>query len=129
MYWFLFIFILLPAIEIGIFIWTGSHIGAWPVVLIIILTGIVGVTLVKKQGLETWRSAQQSMYRQEAPREQIIDGICIIIGGIFLVTPGFVTDFLGFLLVIPWTRRPFKIFFTAMIMKQIAKGKFIYRKW
>src|SRR5699024_7997542 len=99
------------------------------VVLLIILTGIIGAALVKQQGIETWKSAQFAIYNREVPRNQIIDGICIILGGILLLTPGFVTDFLGFLLVLPWTRRPFKRLIGFIIMKQIAKGKIIYRKW
>lgn len=129
MYWLILIFILIPAIEIGIFIWTGGIIGAWPVVFLIFLTGIVGAALVKRQGMETWKSAQFSMYNREIPREQIIDGICIIIGGVFLLTPGFVTDILGFLLVLPWTRSPFKKLISFFIMKRISKGKIIYRRW
>ncbi len=129
MYWFILIFILIPAIEIGVFIWTGNMIGGWTVVVLIILTGIVGAALVKKEGMETWRRAQLAMYNREVPREQIIDGICIILGGILLLTPGFVTDVTGFLLVIPWTRTPFKRLISFLIMKRIAKGNIVFRKW
>src|SRR5690625_3651653 len=103
MYALLLIFILIPAMEIGIFIWTGNIIGGWSVVFLIIITGIIGAALVKQQGLETWKKAQLAMYNREVPREQIMDGICIIIGGILLLTPGFVTDITGFLLLLPWT--------------------------
>ncbi|MEI3606034.1 FxsA family protein [Pseudogracilibacillus sp. SE30717A] len=129
MYWLILIFILIPAIEIGIFIWTGSMIGAWSVVGLIILTGIIGAALVKKEGMETWRRAQLAMYNREIPREEIIDGICIILGGILLLTPGFVSDLFGFLLVIPWTRTPFKKLIHFLILKSIAKGNIVFRKW
>lgn len=129
MYWLILIFILIPAVEIGIFIWTGNLIGGWPVVGLIVLSGIIGAALVKKEGLETWRKAQLAMYNREVPREQIIDGICIIIGGIFLLTPGFVTDILGFLLVLPWTRPPFKKLISFLILKRISKGNIIFRRW
>lgn len=129
MYWLILIFILIPAIEIGIFIWTGSMIGAWSVVGLIILTGIIGAALVKKEGMETWRRAQLAMYNREIPREEIIDGICIILGGILLLTPGFVSDLFGFLLVIPWTRTPFKKLIHFLILKRIAKGNIVFRKW
>jgi len=99
------------------------------VVILIIFTGIVGAALVKHQGMETWKSAQLAIYNHEVPRNQIIDGICIILGGISLLTPGFVTDFLGFLLVLPWTRRPFKRLIGFIMMKKIAKGKIVYRRW
>lgn len=130
MYWLLLLLlIVIPAIEIGVFIWTGSYIGVWSVISLIILTGVVGAWIVKQQGIETWRRAQMNIQRGELPREQILDGICVIIGAIFLITPGFVTDILGFLLVIPWTRRPFKWYLTYVIAKKLSKGSFIYRRW
>ncbi|MEI3614342.1 FxsA family protein [Pseudogracilibacillus sp. SO30301A] len=129
MYWFILIFILLPAIEIGIFIWSGNVIGGWSVVGLIILSGMIGAALVKKEGLETWKKAQLAMYNREVPREEIIDGICIILGGILLIAPGFVTDILGFLLVLPWTRPPFKKLISFLIIKRISKGNIIFRRW
>src|SRR5690625_7808060 len=89
MIWLIFLFVIIPALEIGIFIWTGSQIGALPVVLIIILTGIIGITLVKQQGIETWKKTQFAMYNGEPPGDHILDGICILIGGVFLLAPGF----------------------------------------
>lgn len=127
--WLIIIFIVLPAIEISLFLWTGSELGILPVAMIIILTGIIGIALVKKQGLETWRRAQLSMYHNEVPAEEIVDGICIIVGGIFLLTPGFFTDTLGFLLVIPFTRKPFKYIIKTYVMKKMAEGKFLFRRW
>lgn len=129
MFWLILIFIIIPAIEIGIFVWTGNILGPWPVVLLIILTGSIGVFTVKHQGLETWRRAQLSLYNGEVPKEQILDGICIIIAGALLIAPGFLTDFLGFLLVIPWTRRLFKKLITLYLTKKISDGKVIFWKW
>src|SRR5690625_3984046 len=108
MYWFLLLLIIIPAVEISIFIWTGSKIGVGPVFLLMIMTAVTGIALVKKQGMATWKRAQFSIYNGEPPGEQILDGICIIVGGILLITPGFATDIIGFLLVLPFTRRPFK---------------------
>lgn len=129
MIWLILTFVLIPAIEIGIFIWTGSRIGALPVVLIIVLTGIVGIALVKQQGIETWRKVQESMARSEPPGEYILNGICVLIGGVFLLAPGFFTDFLGFLLVLPWTRKPFKYFMYKQMRNKLKKGTVVYRKW
>lgn len=129
MIWLILTFVLIPAIEIGIFIWTGSRIGALPVLLIIVLTGIIGISLVKQQGIETWRKVQESMARSEAPGEHILDGICVLIGGVFLLAPGFFTDLLGFLLVIPLTRKPFKYFMYKQIRNKLKKGTVVYRKW
>ncbi|WP_345739360.1 FxsA family protein [Virgibacillus salarius] len=86
MRWFLLIAFLLSALEIGVFIWVGGMIGAWWVVLLILLTGAVGFLLAKQQGIETWKRAQLSMQKGEAPTGYIIDGICILIGAVLLVT-------------------------------------------
>src|SRR5690625_220561 len=92
MIWLITIFVFIPAIEISIFLWTGSEWGIIPVVLMIILTGVIGIALVKQQGIETWKKAQFALYNNEMPAEEILDGICIVIGGLFLLTPGFFTD-------------------------------------
>ncbi|MBR7795813.1 FxsA family protein [Agaribacter marinus] len=129
MRWFLLIAFLLSALEIGVFIWVGGMIGAWWVVLLILLTGAVGFLLAKQQGIETWKRAQLSMQKGEAPTGYIIDGICILIGAVLLVTPGFISDFIGFMLVIPTTRRPFRKKIEQFIKRLITNRKIIYRRW
>lgn len=129
MYWLLLFVIIIPAIEITIFTWTGSMIGIWSVLFIIILTGLIGVALVKQEGKKTWLRIQTSFQRQIQPTDEILNAICIVIGGIFLLTPGFFTDILGFLLVIPWTRKPFKALIFFLIVKKLKDGSFIYRRW
>lgn len=127
MIWLILMFVFIPAIEIGIFIWTGSRIGVLPVVLIIVFTGIAGITLMKKQGIETWKKVQFAMHNAEPPGDHILDGICILIGGVFLLAPGFFTDLLGFILVIPWTRKPFKHLMYNQMRKRLKNGTIIYR--
>lgn len=129
--WIILAFLIVPALEIAVFIWVGGKIGPWWVALLILLTGVVGVALAKQQGTETLQRARQSIHRRIPPTEEILDGICIIVGGILLFTPGFITDVLGFLLIIPWTRKPFKTLVRLYIMKKIAKGrgKIVYRDW
>ncbi|AVQ99609.1 suppressor of F exclusion of phage T7 [Oceanobacillus picturae] len=129
MRWLLLSMLLLSGLEIGMFIWVGGMIGPWWVALLIILTGIIGVSLAKQQGVETWNKAQLSMRNGSAPTPYIIDGICILIGGIFLFTPGFITDIAGFILVIPYTRAPFKAYIGKLITKMMSKNTIIYRKW
>jgi UPF0716 protein FxsA len=128
MIWLILIFIFIPAIEIGVFIWTSAHVGVLPIVLMILFTGIAGISLVKWQGMETWKRAQFQMYHNEMPKEELLDGICIILGGIGLLTPGFFTDTVGFLLVLPWTRRIFKPLLGIFVIKQIEKGRFFFRR-
>jgi UPF0716 protein FxsA len=121
--------LVLSALEIGLFIWIGGMIGQWWVVLIIIMTGILGVYLAKQQGIDTWKKAQFSMQQGEAPTGYIIDGICILIGAALLIAPGFITDALGFLLVIPLTRAMFKQSLEKLFRRLMDKNTIIYRKW
>ncbi|KAB8138239.1 membrane protein FxsA [Gracilibacillus oryzae] len=127
--WIFLAILIMPALEIGVFIWAGGHIGPWWIVLLIILTGIFGAWLAKQQGLETVRKAQQAMQMGYSPQEEIFDGICILIGGILLLTPGFITDTIGFLLLIPKTRQPLKLMIKKQLQKMMNNGRFtIYRR-
>lgn len=128
MRWLILALLIIPAMEIGIFLWAGGIVGPWWVVCIILLTGIVGVMIAKKQGAETWNRARLSMNSGQAPAEEIIDGICIFVGAVFLFTPGFITDTIGFLLVLPGTRNPFKNMIRAFIKNRLNKSTIIYRK-
>lgn len=128
MRWLLLALLIIPALEIGVFVWVGGTIGPWWVIMLILLSGIIGITLAKQQGYETWIKAQQLMKNGQAPTEQLIDGICIFVGAVLLFAPGFITDVIGLLLVLPWTRNPFKMMIMRWIQWKISKGKIIYRK-
>lgn len=129
MKWLLLLFIILPALEIGVFIWIGGIIGPLWIVGLIILTGIVGVFIAKQQGLETWQRARKAINSGYPPTEHIIDGICIFIGGVLLFSPGFITDTLGFMLVLPLTRNLFKGLIIRNIKRMMSKNTIIYRKF
>ncbi len=127
--WLLLLIIIVPALEIGVLVWAGNWIGPWWVILLIITTGVIGAWLAKQQGLETIRNIQMSMQSGQMPQDVLLDGACILIGGAFLLTPGFITDTIGFLLLIPGTRTPIKGFLKRMIMKMMDRGTVtIYRK-
>jgi len=123
------VFIVMPAIEIGLFVWIGGYIGGGWVIAIIILTGVLGAGLARKQGMETWRKAQISIASRRIPGEEIVDGICIFIGAVFLLAPGFVTDTVGLLLLLPATRRPLKSIIKKWLGFMIAKKQIFFRKW
>ncbi|GEN31501.1 UPF0716 protein FxsA [Cerasibacillus quisquiliarum] len=123
------VLLIISALEIGIFIWVGGMIGPWWVVILIILTGLLGIYLAKQQGIDTLRRAQASIHYGQMPSEEIFDGICIIIGGAFLITPGFITDISGFILVLPMTRNLFKIQLKKILKKMIDNHTIIFRRW
>lgn len=129
MLWFILVLIIIPAIEITIFILLGNSIGILSIFLLIISTGVIGYFFVKKEGLETWRKFQFSLANGQPPGDELLSIFCIILGGILLVLPGFLTDIIGFLLVFPWTRKPFKALALFIIMKKMAsKGTIVYRR-
>ncbi|MFE7063183.1 FxsA family protein [Sutcliffiella sp. NPDC057660] len=116
--------IVVPALEIWLLISIGQYIGPWLTILLIILTGILGAWLAKYQGLEALRNAQQKMSYGQMPGDVIIDGICILVGGVLLLTPGFISDSIGFLLLIPATRNIVKPFIIRGIRNRMDKGQF-----
>ncbi len=109
---FFLIFIGIPAIEIFFMIKIGGKIGALNTIALILLTAIVGIIYARIQGLQTLRSGIINIYQNKAPIYELIAGASIAVAAILLIIPGFLTDFFGFLLLIPFTRNLlFKIFF------------------
>lgn len=125
----LLLLIVIPALEIGLFILSGNIIGVWPTVGLIILTGVIGAGLARRQGAEALRLAQVQMRNRDVPSEAILDGICVLAGGVLLLAPGFITDTVGFLLLIPQTRAGFKLGMKKLIRKMIGRGHISFFTW
>ena len=102
---FLLIFICLPALEIFLLIKMGGHVGALNTVALIFLTAIIGVYFAKHQGMQTLKSGMVNLYQNKMPIYEMMSGASIAIAALLLIVPGFFTDFIGFLLLIPFTRR------------------------
>ena len=103
--------ILIPAVEIYLFIKIGTSIGALNTVLLIFCTAIIGIYYARAEGLNTLNQGLRKMVKSEMPAYELISGALIAIGAIFLIIPGFATDLLGFLIIFPPTRKLiFKIF-------------------
>ena len=94
-------FLIVPIIEIGIFIAVGNSIGLLPTLLGIVVTAVLGSFIIRKQGLSLISEIQQLMAAGALPARQIADGLMLAISGALLLTPGFFTDFFGFLLLVP----------------------------
>ena len=97
--------ILIPILEIYLFIKIGSQIGAFNTILLIFITAIIGVYYAKYEGLNTIRSGFTQILKNQTPAYEIISGAAIAFAAILLILPGFATDFLGFLLIFPITRK------------------------
>ena len=101
----LLIFIAVPILEIGIFIEVGGRLGTWPTVGLVVLTAIVGTWLIRLQGFAVLARAQASLEQETLPVQEIFDGLCLLLAGALLLTPGFMTDAVGFALLVPAVRR------------------------
>lgn len=99
------LFFIVPLIEIYVLIEVGSVIGAGWTILLVVLTAIIGVNLLRQQGLSTLMRANQVMSQGQIPAMEMMEGIVLAVGGALLITPGFFTDFIGFICLIPQTRR------------------------
>jgi len=114
----LFLFIVVPALEIGLFILAGKTIGGFTTIALIIATGILGAFFAKQQGMGVLRKMQEQMRSGYPPGEALIEGVCVLFGGLLLLIPGFITDLTGLLLILPPTRR--------MIQPVLLK---IFKRW
>ncbi|HHC74586.1 MAG TPA: FxsA family protein [Thiothrix sp.] len=101
---FAFLFLLVPIIEIYFLIQVGSVIGAFPTILLVVGTAVLGGFLLRQQGLSTFRRYQQNLAKGQLPAQEMLEGVLLLIGGVLLMTPGFFTDTLGFLCLLPITR-------------------------
>lgn len=102
--WLFLAFLMVPLIEIGLFIQVGGLIGLWPTLAIVVITAIIGTSLVRSQGLRALGELQGSFSRLEDPTAPLAHGAMILLAGALLLTPGFFTDACGFALLIPGVR-------------------------
>lgn len=109
----LLIMISVPIAEIAVFIQAGDLIGLWPTLGVIILTAIIGTAFIRIQGLGVIRRVQESLNRGDMPVSEMFDGVCLLVAGALLLTPGFITDGIGFALLVAPLRR--------LIASQIAR--------
>lgn len=110
---FLLIFIITPIIEIGVFIQVGDFIGLGPTLLMVFVTAIIGVNLLKSQGLSVWQDIQNQLAQGQIPALAMASAAQLLFAGGLLLTPGFVTDIIGFSLLIPAVR--------LLVAKQMMK--------
>ena len=97
--------ILIPIVEIYLFIKIGSQIGAFSTIFLIFLTAVVGVYYARYEGINTLRSGMMQIIKNQIPAHELISGAAIAFAAVLLIIPGFATDLIGFLLIIPITRK------------------------
>ncbi len=118
----LLLFIVTPLVEMAILIELGRRFGTWHTIGIVVLTGLIGASLAKAQGLQVYRNLTRSLYNGELPHNHLIEGLLLFVGGALLITPGVLTDIVGFVLVLPWTRRLVREQVKSQLRKRLIYG-------
>jgi UPF0716 protein FxsA len=122
------LFTVVPAIELYLIIKVGSVIGALNTIFIIIFTGILGAYYAREQGFRVVSNIQWKMQQGTVPGDDLVNGAMLLVGGAFLITPGFITDFAGFSLIFPPTREAIKVVVKRHLEKRVRQGEVkVYR--
>ncbi len=128
--WFLglvMMFTFFPLVELLVLIEVGKRIGSLNTVLLILLTGVVGAALARSQGLTVLGRMHMRLQQAEVPGNELIDGGLVLIGAVFLITPGLITDLVGFTFVLPFTRAFLRELIKGWLMRWVGDGMATYR--
>ena len=118
--WLFLLLIVAPLVELYVIIQVASVIGGWQTIAFLVIESAIGAWLLKRQGLATLAKVSQAVNEARVPSKELVDGLLIIVAGSLMLAPGFIGDVLGYLLLIPPTRAPFR----ALLMKRFAAGKY-----
>lgn len=128
-YWPLALLIAAPALELWGIIKVSSWVGGGTALLLMLLTAAMGVYWTRKEGLRVLLEAQRQMQSGQIPGQMMIDGLCVLLGGVLLIIPGFFSDLLGFSLIFPWTRPYYRKLILGWIEARIRDGSVTLRKY
>jgi UPF0716 protein FxsA len=127
--WLIILLVAVPVVEIWGLIAIGGRIGAWPTIALIVATGILGASLARREFRRVWAEAGRDLAAGRIPGRSVIDGLCVFAGGVLLLAPGFLTDILGILLLVPPTRTVFRNILIDLLRRRIDNGTFYFRRW
>jgi UPF0716 protein FxsA len=117
------IFVIVPLAELYVIFKVGDAIGIAPTLAILVADSLIGSWLLKSQGRAVWRRFNETMRAGRIPHREVVDGVLVIFGGAFLITPGFLTDIVGVLLLLPPTRSLFRGLVTRRLLFGIPRGQ------
>jgi UPF0716 protein FxsA len=118
----IFLFTLVPLLELYILIKIGGYLGAFQTIALVVFTALLGIALARFEGLRTLQQIKRSLSQGIVPAEEMFDGLLIFVGGILLITPGVLTDLFALLLLIPYTRTIFKRWLRRRFDRMVAAG-------
>ncbi len=122
------IFTIVPFIELSLLIELGTYIGTLNTIMVVVVTGIIGAFMARIAGLSVLFRIQENLRAGIFPKDEIFDGILILIGGAFLLTPGLLTDAVGFLLLLPLGRESVKRWLKEVVKKRLDRGEITFWK-
>lgn len=123
------LFAVIPVIEIYLLIKVGSLIGPLPTVALLLAISLAGAWLVRHQGFELLRRIQSELALGRLPAAELLDGAMVLVGGVLLLTPGFFTDLLGLLFLIPFSRALIKQFARLWLQRRLSRGTITIRRF
>ncbi|RKP54958.1 FxsA family protein [Cohnella endophytica] len=119
------IFLLLEIWGIAV---VGKWIGGMPTFLLIVATAVLGSWLIKTEGRRVWQQAQRQMQAGEVPGHTLLEGLCVLVGGILLIIPGFISDIVGLTMIFPLTRPIYRLVMYRWLERLVRSGRFTIRR-
>jgi len=120
-------FLVIPIVEIYVLIQVGQVIGAWWTVVLLVADSVFGSWLLKREGVRAWRALQTALTEGRMPARELADAALIVFGGTLMITPGFVTDAVGLLAILPFTRPVARRLLTAVVARRLAVVRNVHR--
>ncbi|HMM94806.1 MAG: FxsA family protein [Micrococcales bacterium] len=111
--------LVVPLLEIAVIVLVGRAIGGWPTFLLLLLESLLGAWIVKREGGRAWAALRGALRSGTMPSRELADAALVLVGGTLLLTPGFVTDVVGFLVILPWTRPITRAWLEAAVARRL----------
>nr|WP_168122793.1 FxsA family protein [Paenibacillus sp. HB172176] len=127
--WLLAAFICVPIVELWGILQMGAWLGGWTTFFLILVISAIGAFIAKNEGRKVWLEAQRQMQSGQMPGRAIVDGLCVLLGGLLLLTPGFFTDLFGLVLLLPITRPLLRTLVLQWLEKKMRSGSFTIRRF
>ncbi|MGG5257094.1 FxsA family protein [Phycicoccus avicenniae] len=113
------VFVLVPLLEVLTIVLVARAIGGLPTFLLLVLTSVLGAWVIRREGSRAWRALREAARSGRMPARELADGALVLVGGLLLVLPGFLTDVLGLLAVLPWTRPLARVWLEALVARRL----------
>ncbi|MDX6217310.1 MAG: protein FxsA [Frankiales bacterium] len=118
----LLLFVVVPIVEIYVIVQVGSAIGVLPTIVLLIADAVIGTWLVRREGRKAWRALQQAITEHRVPTREVTDGALVVVGGALMLAPGFVTDAVGLLCVLPPSRAVLRRLVSSWVARRLLGG-------